>query len=348
MNSDATTVTMPSAAIDDKQLLQAELSRVNLLRIRGDVSSSKTLCLSVLKRFPESVDAHVMMGDLHCEQGDLAPAAEWYSLALDIDRNAPGVAVKLSRIQAALDISGQASRSRALIAGGSGKRMSPWLYVAVAASAIAIVAVGYIAGLGSPTKNGSSKASISDRIESPKMTEGGTTLPTVSDGSAVKSPLSNNANTPGVTPAATQLPAMPIETKTTGTKDTGVLVVDDQKLYDQISNRSKFGKHVISIMADPREKGMILTFNVSPGEHGRYMGAILADVAMEYDNKVLKVTVRGVRNGVLSYIADVPREKIMAIEDREKKDVQDIDNKNWIDEVLTNEYFKDKDVVKEP
>jgi hypothetical protein len=346
MNSDATTVTMPNAAIDDKQILQAELARVNLLRIRGDVSSSKTLCLSVLKRFPESIDAHVMMGDLHCEQGDLAPAAEWYSLALDLDRNAPGVAVKLSRIQAALDISGQASRSRALIS--SGKRMSPWLYVAVAASAIAIVAVGYIAGLGSPTKNGSPKASISDRIESPKPTDSGSTPPPVTDGTTIKSPLSNSSNNLGPAPATTQLPAAPIETKTTGTKDIPIFVVDDQKLYEQVSSRSKFGKNVISIMADPREKGMTLTYSVSQGEHGRYMGAILADVAMEYDNKVLKVTVRGVRNGVLSYIADVPREKIMAVEDREKKDVQDIDNKNWIDEVLTNEYFKDRDVIKGP
>jgi hypothetical protein len=123
---------MPNAAIDDRQILQAELARVNLLRIRGDVSSSKTLCLSILKRFPESIDAHVMMGDLHAEQADLGPAAEWYSLALDLDRNAPGVAVKLSRIQAALDISGQAFRSRSNIA--NGKRMSPWLFVAVAAT----------------------------------------------------------------------------------------------------------------------------------------------------------------------------------------------------------------------
>ena len=62
---------------------------------------------------------------------------------------------------------------------------------------------------------------------------------------------------------------------------------------------------------------------------------------MKYDNNAEMVTLRGVRNGVLSYVADVPREKIMAVEDREKKDVQDLENHNWIDEVLTNEYFKD-------
>lgn len=346
MKPDGTTVTMTTAVVDDRKILQAELARVNLLRIRGDVSSSKTLCLSILKRFPESVDAHVMMGDLHAEQADLAPAAEWYSLALDIDRNAPGVAVKLSRIQAALDISGQASHSRALIA--NSRHMSPWLYLVVAASAIAIISVGYIAGLGSPSKSVSSKSSVTERVESPKPVSAPASTPVEAPPTTVPSPLATNKNDFGAPPAATQLPSSPIETKTTGTKENPLLVVDDQKLLDQVSNQSKFGKHVISIMADPREKSMILTYNVAQGEHGRYMGAILADIAMEYDIKAMKVTIRGVRNGVLSYVADVPREKIMAIEAREKKDVQDIEDKNWIDEVLTDEYFKSKDVIRAP
>lgn len=346
MKPDGTTVTMTTAVVDDRKILQAELARVNLLRIRGDVSSSKTLCLSILKRFPESVDAHVMMGDLHAEQADLAPAAEWYSLALDIDRNAPGVAVKLSRIQAALDISGQASHSRALIA--NSRQMSPWLYLVVAASAIAIISVGYIAGLGSPSKSASSKSSVTERVESPKPVSAPASTPVEAPPTTVPSPLANSRNEIGAPPAANQLPSSPIETKTTGTKENPFLVVDDQKLLDQVSNQSKYGKHVISIMADPREKSMILTYNVAQGEHGRYMGAILADIAMEYDIKAMKVTIRGVRNGVLSYVADVPREKIMAIEAREKKDVQDIEDKNWIDEVLTDEYFKSKDVIRAP
>ena len=344
MSTDATTATMGAAVIDDRQILQAELARVNLLRIRGDVSSSKTLCLSILKRFPESVDAHVMMGDLHAEQGDLPPAAEWYSLALDLDRNAPGVSVKLSRVQAALDISGQASRSRAMIV--TGKRMSPWLYVAVAASAIAIVAVGYIAGMGTPERSAAQKPAISDRIVSPKVADNTPKPSTSSAATTIPSPASVNPmpNNFGPEPSTINPPG---ETKsTTATKETSASVVEDQKLFDQVSNRSKFGKHVVGILADPRAHSMILTYNVADGEHGRYMGAILADVALEYDKKVMEVTIRGVRNGVLSYIADVPREKIMAVEAREKKNVQDLENKDWIDEVLTNEYFKGKELTK--
>lgn len=339
-DADATTT---SAVIDDRQILQAELARVNLLRIRGDISSSKALCLSILKRFPESVDAHVMMGDLHSEQGDLGPAAEWYSLALDLDRNAPGVQVKLNRVQAALDITRQASTSRAMIV--AGRQISPWLYVAVAASAIAIGSVAFIVGSRTPepVRN---KPSITDRITNPKLADSGTKPQTFATTPSTGSPVVLPANDPGPPPA----PAGSInqERSTTGTKETAITVVEDQNLLDQVSARSRFGKHIINVVADPREKSLILTFNVTTGEHGRYVGAVLADVAMEYDIKVLSVTVRGVRNGVLSYIADVSREKIMAIEEREKKDVQDLDSHNWIDEVLTNEYFKDKEVNKTP
>ena len=336
---------MASAVVDDRQILQAELARVNLLRIRGDVSSSKTLCLSILKRFPDSVDAHVMMGDLHTEQGDLAPAAEWYSLALDLDRNAPGVNVKLSRVQAALDISGQASRSRAMIL--SGKRMSPWLTVAIITSVIAVCSVAYLAGIGSTSNSTAPKITVSDRIESPKAVDtsptSSTTTPNTASATTIAPP-----NQPGPAPSSNQLPSVPPESKSTGTKDSVISVVDDQKLLDQIINRTTFGKHVLSVVADPREKSMILTYNVAQGEHGRYMGAVLAAIALDYDNKLLLVTIRGVRNGVLSYIADVPREKILAVEEREKKTVQELDNKSWIDEVLTNEYFKEKELNKPP
>ena len=40
--------------------------------------------------------------------------------------------------------------------------------------------------------------------------------------------------------------------------------------------------------------------------------------------------------------------KVMAVEEREKQNVQELENKNWIDEVLSNEYFKEKEVNRPP
>ena len=37
---------------------QTEMSRINLLRVRGEFSAAKDSCLVLLKSFPQSVEAH--------------------------------------------------------------------------------------------------------------------------------------------------------------------------------------------------------------------------------------------------------------------------------------------------
>jgi hypothetical protein len=321
----------------DSQILQADLAKVNLLRIRGDFSSAKTLCLSILKRYPESVDAHVMMGDLHSEQAELAPAAEWYSLALDLDPKAPSVAVKLARVQAGLDITKQAVSSRALIQ--IGKKTSPWLFVAALASALSIGSIAYIAGLKNPPNQSGNY--VREKISAPP-TNASPQVPILGSGSnSVQLPPVEQKSPPksDITPVKES----PKENK--GNIPNG-LVSQDQTLFDQIYQKTTYSKNLISILTDPRSQSMIITYSVKEGEHGRYIGAILADVAMEYDTKALQVTVRGVRNGLLSYMADVPKEKIMQLEIESGKDVKDFEDKTWIDSVLTNEYFKDKEITK--
>jgi hypothetical protein len=319
--------------------LQTDLAKVNLLRIRGDFASAKTLCLSILKHHPDSVDAHVMMGDLHAEQADLPPAAEWYSLALDLDRNAPGVNVKLSRIQAAMDVSKQATVTKALVQ--TGKKTSPWLFVAAGATALSIASIAYIAGLKNPPK-GTTNNFIREKISAPANPGAPAPVFTQNTGSGAVQLPNTPTKEPTVKPnEGSDLPVA----KTTGNPATNI-VAQDQTLFEQVYQRTTYSKNLISIMVDPRTSSMILTYNVKSDEHGRYVGAVLADVAMEYDTKAGMVTLRGVRNGILSYMGDVTREKIIEVETDAGKDVKDIEDKSWIDKVLTNEYFKDKEAMK--
>lgn len=332
---------MGSVTMDDRQLLQADLARVNMLRIRGDISSAKALCLSILKRFPESADAHVMMGDLHSEQADLMPAAEWYALALDLDHSAPGVEVKLQRIRAAIDISNQADRSK--FANITSRRTSPWLYVAIFASILGIGTVAFIAGSQkAPTTT--QRQPIRDRISTPVSS--GVSTPVAS--AVVNPPTDIHAGSSG--PVPDQSPAISPDVaanKNTKGQEEENVVGDDATLFEQISKRTGLAKHIISVMADPRSNSILLTFNVRTEDHGRYTGAVLADTAMEYDLSVLKVTLRGVRNGILSYMGDISREKILEIELREGKDVKELSDRGWINEALSNEYYK-KDQLSKP
>lgn len=322
--------------------LREEMSRINLLRIRGDLSSAKTLCLATLKKYPASVDAHTMMGDLHAEQADLAPAAEWYALALDLDPNAPGVQSKLNRIRAALDISKQASVQKAMI--DSGRKVSPWLVTAVATSAIAIAAIAFIVGgqkgpSSIPVSNIAAQKFAPQSITAPKDFGGFTSGP-VGQPPVNQIPVVSSAGQNSVRPAEFQNPP--------GTKpETGsnpMSVAQDETLLAAIKQRTKYSKNIISILDDPRNQSMVITYTVAPDEHGRYTGAMVALTALEYHAKATQVTLRGTRNGILTYMGDVSREKVMVAQ-AEKGSLQELSDHSWIDAVLENEYFRSQEVT---
>ena len=321
--------------------LRDEMSRINLLRIRGDLSSAKTLCLATLKKYPASIDAHTMMGDLHAEQADLVPAAEWYALALDLDPNAPGVQAKLNRIRAAQDISKQASVQKAMI--DSGRRVSPWLITAVATSAIAIAAVAYmVGGQKAPTSLPGTAPSTqkfkTESISAPRDFGGATTAPVASN-PVNPIPVVSNANPTSGRPAEFDSPST-----TKSDPASPFTVAQDETLSAAIKERSKFSKNIISIQDDPRNHSMVITYSVAPDEHGRYTGAMVAVTALEYHSKAALVTLRGVRNGILTYMGDVTRDKVMEAQG-DKGSLKDLADHSWIDAVLQNEYFRSQEVT---
>ena len=325
--------------------LREEMSRINLLRIRGDLSSAKTLCLATLKKYPASVDAHTMMGDLHAEQADLEPAAEWYALALDLDPNAPGAQTKLNRIRAALDISKQAATQKAMI--DSGRKVSPWLVTAVATSAVAIAAVAFMVGgqkSPSPVQPTATAAQkfTGESISAPRDFGGFT------PSAPAQSPVNQIPATEGQNPSS----ARPAEfASSSGQKSekgsSASMVAQDETLLTAIKERTKFAKNIISIQDDPRNRSMVVTYSVAPDEHGRYTGAMVALTALEYHGKAALVTLRGVRNGILTYMGDVTREKVLLAQG-EKGSLSDLADRSWIDDVLENEYFRSEEVTGVP
>jgi hypothetical protein len=325
--------------------LREELSRINLLRIRGDLSSAKTLCLATLKKYPASVDAHTMMGDLHAEQADLGPAAEWYSLALDLDPNAPGVQLKLNRIRAAQDISKQASAHQAMI--DSGRKISPWLVAAVASLAIAICTIAYMVGgqksvATAPGGNTQGQNFKSESISAPRDFDGATT------GMVSQTPV-NAAPPVGNSASSFDRPAEfgAAEAGKNEPAGSSLSVAQDETLLTAIKERTKFAKNIISILDDPRNHSMVVTYKVAPDEHGRYTGAVVALTALEYHGKAALVTLRGVRNGILTYMGDVSREKVLLAQ-AEKGSLKDAVDHSWIDDVLENEYFRSQEVTGVP
>jgi len=146
---------------------QTEMSRINLLRVRGEFSAAKASCLVLLKSFPQSVEAHLMMGDIHSELTEFPQAIEWYSLANDLDKSSSAAQNKLKRAQSALDRMQNPKDS---------KLISSSVALAVVAG-IAAIAIGAIAFLAGSTSSGNRTDTIVQRVVAPKN-EGESKSPT--------------------------------------------------------------------------------------------------------------------------------------------------------------------------
>jgi hypothetical protein len=313
----------------------AEIAKMNLLRIRGDMDGAKSLGLSILKKHPRSVEAHVLMGDLNSEQGKLDQAAEWYSLALDIDGKSPGTAKKLEKVRVALDVVKNSSSSQANLA--PTKRSGTLLFLAVGASALAIGSMAFLAGTRSPTTP-ARDTFIREKISMPSQPiRANTNLALESSAVSIPNSRPAEADRFDVTSLKSN-PKPPIGSAQMGTSPTAV---EDLTLYDQIYSRAKYSKNLTSVLNDPRSATIILSYNVKPGEPGRYIGAMLAAEALQYDVKSESVLLRGSRDGVLSYIADFPRGKMIETEAK-YGGLQLLEDHCWIDEILSNEYYKNR------
>src|SRR5690606_26961020 len=79
-------------------IVYPEIARANLLRLKGNLAEAETVCLAVLKRFPNNPAANGMMGDLCFEAGKLEDARQWYEMALELTPKDVGLRRKLQAV----------------------------------------------------------------------------------------------------------------------------------------------------------------------------------------------------------------------------------------------------------
>lgn len=65
----------------DNVRFEADLARINVLRLRGDAQVAKQLCRELLLHKPESEQAHALMGELCMDSGEFNEAADWFEMA---------------------------------------------------------------------------------------------------------------------------------------------------------------------------------------------------------------------------------------------------------------------------
>jgi hypothetical protein len=260
-------------AIDTSDsMIYPELSRANLLRMRGDYSGAEDQCLGILKRYPNNAAVHTLLGDLHAEQDDLEQAAQWYELAIDLNPHSESDRQKLEAVRERQRLKDSASSVESL------KLPEPHnnipLFAGVSVLAVAVVGlIAYFVGLGVQPKT--ARSPVVAPVEAP------------------------SSETPSNTEAAATTP--PSATR----REPQV----DRELSALVSQRSTAGGNLLSVLTDPRRNIVTVTYQVGPNEDPKRVGAELGRTVLDQSQETLIVTLRAVRQDRIVYMADIPRSR---------------------------------------
>lgn len=265
-----------------------ELARANLKRMRGEYDEARSICLSILKRYPGNLTAHTLLGDIHAEAGELTQAAEWYEMALEIAPDSAADRAKLEQVKERL-----AEREMATTAKQLGlptpQPRAKWF----AWSTVAFVA---IVGLGGFL--------LGDFFHSKR------TAPSV-----VRTPITVQGSVPGesVTVAIPTPSAPREETPRTPPPSAAARPSQDSEVLDLIRSKCVDGERVTDASKDPRSSALHVTFGVGGQDDVRSTAARLAVSILDCFQESPMVTVRCVRNGNVVYVADARRNDLTEV-----------------------------------
>lgn len=278
---------VPGARADIPQDVHHELARANLLRVRGEFDEAESLCLAVLRRYPNSAPTHTLLGDIADDRDDLEQAERWYDLALDLDPSSAGDRRKLEDVRSRRHVSDAETTEEQI--GLPPPRTIPWFNIALAGFALlSFVGAAYIGFARKDTPR--AKSSVTTPIQAPADSVAAN-KPETAPPEATQAP----ETMPETTPAPVPTPTPPQGSQ------------EDETIRGLLAQRSPVGANLISAQNDPRAKVLTLTFSFRNEDDPRHIAAEMGKSALESNLETQVVVVRGVKDGRLSYVADVPR-----------------------------------------
>ena len=257
-----------------------DLARANLLRMRGQYQESKELCFSILKRYPGNITAHVLLGDVFCEEGDIAQGVQWYEMVLDLEPNSEHVQKKLEEARRTLSDREAADIARQLGLPTSRSRAKTFALLTIAF--VVLVSLTFFA-IGDR-----SGASRQRTISTPTTIRDAST--TIKDWNVA--PIQTTPRTTTENPVSLNPPD------------------SDSSLLHKLSQTCMHGDRLVQVTDDPRHQSLTVTFRSSAGEDPRILaakiGASILGSSKDYD----LVTMRAMNNGHVVLVADVSTEAL--------------------------------------
>ena len=294
-----------------------ELAQANLMRLRGDLDGAEKMCLSILKRFPNEPEAHILLGELSADRGDWRRAAEWYELAVDLNPSSTADKARLEEAKQRIEASETAETVEQLGLPDQTPKI-PW----VAGSVVLILVLVIIGAIVSSRSAG--------RSQPPPI-------------STVVNASPDEDNNQGVTKTSGTAEDGTTKSGADETTDAANMPLDDRTLLSLLQARSEEGKNVSTVVGDPRFHMVTVTYTVPSGVDPRKIGATLAKDTLDQSPDANIVTVRGLSNDQLVYTADATRSKLNDVEASAAQSSAGSDPDAWIGVLMQHEWTPKSD-----
>lgn len=251
-----------------------ELSRANLLRMRGNSKEAIDVCLGILRRFPNNVTSHDLLGDIYAENGDLKQAAEWYEMAIDLAPDSELERSKLAKVRERITEKESAQTVKQLGIPEKADNSKTWGWL----MAGGILVVGALAFFIGRAMNGS-PVNKAARIESP------VTIP-------------NNVVNDSAPPVSGDPPPTRV-------------VTDDTELA-KLKSSAPFAADIVSLQVDPRGPDLMITVKAPFGSDTKALATQISQHVFSSFGNLRKLTVRLITQGNFVLLADIDRAKFDA------------------------------------
>jgi tetratricopeptide (TPR) repeat protein len=293
-----------SASEGSDALINPELARANLLRMRGDYGRAEDVCLAILRQFPNNLTATALLGDVCAESGDLDGAVQWYELALDLEPTSALVEGKLESLRQR-NADREAAATAKLLGLPTTKPKGAFVAGALLVFILLIGFSAYTLGRGY----------VAPR---PHLD--------------VEAPV----DVPDTASRETSDGAQPTGAEPSGAQQVESKPKDDRDLIDTLARKASDGGKILDAYEDPRSKSLMLTFSLAGNDDERIQTARWAVAALDAVPAAASVTVRAVREDRVVMVADTARGDLARVRSEDWEQAHQDDPDAWIDEVLTN------------
>jgi hypothetical protein len=240
-----------------------------------------------------------MLGDLAAERDDWPHAVEWYELALEIVPTSASIARKIKDAREKINRQDTQTTTAQLGLPDPSSKMPLLVAAGIVLLIAAFAGVFYLgARQRTPMADNTPPRVISAQQPASKPSD---------------KAEPNNASEP------TELP----------------MTAEEQAIMDALKAKGD-GKSVLTVATDPRNGSVRITYSALPAEM-RATAARIAREAFAAQAGFNLVTLRGVTNGAVAYMADVERTRMMESQDPVWQQAQSSPDA-WIAHVLTNEW----------